>query len=129
MRTFDKSTLHYISLFELVSGVAPLDCVVNEIIYFVIPDKDMHIVLAEGRKKIKTLEKHIGKKIMVFPYFKTKEEFIKKVISDKVKIKDFDNSVKLFINRQDNKRVRRDEKAIKSFLERIYNVENVLFRF
>jgi hypothetical protein len=89
----------------------------------------MRIVFGKGRNKLKMLEKYIGKQVIVFPYFKTKEEFIKNVISEKVKIKDSDNSLKLFINRQDNKRVRRDKEAIKSFLERIYNVENVLFRF
>ncbi|MCD6274782.1 MAG: hypothetical protein J7J15_02025 [Candidatus Aenigmarchaeota archaeon] len=129
MRTFDKNSLHFISLFELVTGVAPIDCVIKDIIYFVVPKEKINIVLTKGRKKIKTLEKHIGKQVVVYPYFKTKEEFIKGVISDRVKIKDSDNSLKIFINRLDNKKVKRDREAITSFLKRIYNVENVLFRF
>jgi len=130
MRVFDKTTLHFISLFELATGVAPIDCVVNkERVYFVVSKENMFLVLAKKGTKIKMLEKHILKKVIVFPYFKTKEEFIKKVISEKVKIKDSNNSLKLFISRQDNKKVKRDLEAIKSFLNRIYNVENVLFRF
>ncbi len=129
MRTFDKSSLHFISLFELVTGVAPIDCVNCNIIYFVVPKKNISKIFRKGKNKLKILEKHIGKQVVFFPYFETKEEFIRRVVSDKVKIKDSGNSLKLFINRQDNKRVRRDKEAIKSFLERIYNVENVLFRF
>lgn len=129
MRTFDKSTLHFISLFELVTGIAPIDCINNNIIYFVVHGGNMGKIFMKGGNKIKMLEKHMGKQVIVFPYFKTKEEFIKNIISEKVKIKDSGHSLKLFISRQDNKKVRRDSEAIKSFLERIYNVENVLFRF
>lgn len=129
MRTFDKSTLHFISLFELVTGIAPMDCIDCDIIYFIVPEESINKILMKGRNKLKMLEKHVGKQVIIFPYLKTKEDFIKRVISDKVKIKDSDDSLKLFINRQDNKRIKRDLKAIKSFLERIYNVENVLFRF
>ncbi len=129
MRTFDKSSLHFISLFELVTGVAPIDCVNCNIVYFVVPIKNILKIFRKEKNKLKILEKHIGKQVVVFPYFETKEEFIRRVVSDKVKIKYSSNSLKLFINRQDSKRVKRDKEAIKSFLERIYNVENVLFRF
>ncbi len=129
MRTFDKSSLHFISLFELVTGVAPIDCVNCNIVYFVVPKKNISKIFRKEKNKLKILEKHIGKQVVVFPYFETKEEFIRRVVSDKVKIKYSGNSLKLFINRQDSKRVKRDKEAIKSFLERIYNVENVLFRF
>ncbi|MCK4729685.1 MAG: hypothetical protein KAT28_00040 [Candidatus Aenigmarchaeota archaeon] len=129
MRTFDKNTLHYISLFELVTGVAPIDCVIKDKVYFVVPKETMSVVLTNKGEKIKMLEKHVGNQVIVFPYFKEKEDFLTKVISDKLRIKESDGNLKLFINRQDNKKVRRDMEAIKSFLERVYNVEKVLFRF
>ncbi len=129
MRTFNKNTLHYISLFELVTGVAPMDCIVEDKVYFVVAKKAMSTVLMNKGEKIKMLEKHIGNQVIVFPYFKEKEDFLIKVISDKLRIKESKGSLKLFINRQDNKKVRRDMEAIKSFLERIYNVDKVLFRF
>jgi len=129
MRTYDKVSLHYMSLFELVTGVIPFDCVVRDQIYFVVSKKDMKNVLAKKGEKIRILNNYIGKKIVVFPYSETKEEFIKDIISDKVKIKNSDNILKLFLNRQDTKRVKKDLEAIKTFLERIYNVEKVLFRW
>ena len=129
MRTFDKNTLHYISLFELVTGVAPMDCVVGDKVYFVVAKEAMSKVLVNKGEKIKMLEKHVGNQVIVFPYFKEKEDFLIRVISDKLRMKDSDGTLKLFINRQDNKKVRRDMEAIKSFLERMYNVNKVLFRF
>jgi len=129
MRTFDKNTLHYISLFELVTGVAPMDCVVGDKVYFVVAKETMSRVLVNKGEKIKMLEKHVGNQVIVFPYFKEKEDFLTRVISDKLRMKESDGILKLFINRQDNKKVRRDMEAIKSFLERMYNVNKVLFRF
>ena len=129
MRTFDKNTLHYISLFELVTGVAPMDCVVGDKVYFVVAKEAMSKVLVNKGEKIKMLEKHVGNQVIVFPYFKEKEDFLTRVISDKLRMKESDGILKLFINRQDNKKVRRDMEAIKSFLERMYNVNKVLFRF
>ena len=129
MRTFDKNTLHYISLFELVTGVAPMDCVVEDKVYFVVAKETMSRVLVNKGEKIKMLEKHVGNQVIVFPYFKEKEDFLTRVISDKLRMKESDGILKLFINRQDNKKVRRDMEAIKSFLERMYNVNKVLFRF
>lgn len=129
MRTFDKSTLHFISLFELITGVPPVDCIINERVYFVANKKDMPKILTKRGEKIKILERHIGRQTIVFPYCETKEEFIKCTVSDKVKINESDNSLKMFISRQDSKKVKRDLEAIKSFLERIYNVEKVFFRF
>lgn len=129
MRTYDKVTLHYMSLFELVTGTIPVDCVVNDQIYFVVDKKNMKSLFANKGEKVKLLRKHVGKNVVVFPYCGTKEEFIREVISDKVKIKNADDTLKLFVNRQDTKKVKKDQHAIKNFLERIYNVDNVLFRW
>ncbi len=129
MRTFDKNTLHYISLFELVTGVAPMDCVIKDKVYFLVDKNFMSRVLSNKGEKIKMLEKHVGNQVIIFPYFKEKEDFLIKIISDKLRIKESDGSLKLFVNRQDNKKVRRDMEAIKSFLERVYNIDKILFRF
>lgn len=117
------------SLFELVTGTIPVDCIINEQIYFVVDKKNMKNLFANKGEKIKLLRKHIGKNVVVFPYCETKEEFINEVISDRVKIKDSEGTLKLFVNRQDTKKVKKDQRAIKNFLERIYNVDNVLFRW
>jgi len=112
-----------------VTGVAPMDCVIKDRVYFLV-DKDlMSRVLANKGEKIKMLEKHVGNQVIVFPYFKEKEDFLEKIISDKIRIKESDGALKLFINRQDNKKVRRDIGAIKSFLERVYDIDEILFRF
>ncbi len=129
MRTYDKVTLHYMSLFELVTDTVSVDCVINDQIYFVVDKKNMKTLFANKGEKIKLLRKHVGKNVVVFPYCATKEEFINEVISDKVKVKDTEDTLKLFINRQDTKKVKRDHHAIKNFLERIYNVDKVLFRW
>ncbi len=129
MRTFDKNTLHYISLFELVTGVAPMDCVIKDKVYFLVDKNFMSRVLSNKGEKIKMLEKHVGNQVIIFPYFKEKEDFLIKIISDKLRIKESDGSLKLFVNRHDNKKVRRDMEAIKSFLERVYNIDKILFRF
>ena len=129
MRIFDKELLQLISMFELITNVAPVDCVINERIYFVVNKKDLGLVLAKNGMKLKRLERQVHKQVIIFPYMESKDEFIKKIISENVKMKETGDSLKLFINRQDGKRARRDREAIKSFLERLYNVKEVLFRW
>ena len=129
MRTYDKVSLHYMSLFELVTDTIPVDCIVEDQIYFVVRKDELKKVLSNKGEKIKILNKHIGKNIVVFPYCDTKEEFVKTVISEKIKIKNDGNTLKLFMSRQDTRRVKKDLNAIKKFLERIYNVGNVVFRW
>jgi len=129
MRTYDKVSLHYMSLFELVTDTIPVDCIVEDQIYFVVRKDELKKVLSNKGEKIKILNKHIGKNIVVFPYCDTKEEFVKTVISEKIKIKNDGNTLKLFMSKQDTRRVKKDLNAIKKFLERIYNVGNVVFRW
>ena len=129
MRTYDKVALHYMSLFELVTDTIPVDCIVEDQIYFVVRKDELKKVLSNKGEKIKILNKHIGKNIVVFPYCDTKEEFVRAVISEKIKIKNDGNTLKLFMSRQDTRRVKKDLNAIKKFLKRIYNVENVVFRW
>jgi N utilization substance protein A len=129
MRVFDKGMLHLISIFELVTGVAPLDCIDEaEKTYFVVDKKKMGAVLSNKGKKIKTLENHIRKRVIIFAYQDTVEDFLKEVISDKIKIKETDRALKIFVCAQDSKKVKGDGEAIKSFLKRLYNVEDVVFR-
>lgn len=129
MRTYDKVALHYMSLFELVTDTIPVDCIVEDQIYFVVRKDELKKVLSNKGEKIKILNKHIGKNIVVFPYCETKEEFVRAVISEKIKIKNDGNTLKLFMSKQDTRRVKKDLNAIKKFLERIYNVGNVVFRW
>jgi len=129
MRVFDKGMLHLISIFELVTGVAPLDCIDEaDKTYFVVDKKKMGAVLSNKGKKIKTLENHIRKRVIIFAYQDTVEDFLKEVISDKVKLKETENALKIFVCAQDSKKVKGDGEAIKSFLKRLYNVEDVVFR-
>ncbi|MBN2094771.1 MAG: hypothetical protein JW727_01885 [Candidatus Aenigmarchaeota archaeon] len=130
MRVFDKGMLHLISIFELVTGVAPMDCIDEpEKTYFVVDKKKMGAVLANKGKKIKTLENHIRKRVVIFSYQESVEEFLKEAISDTIKLKEAeDKSLKIFVSAHDSKKVKGDGDAIKSFLGRLYNVEDVVFR-
>ena len=117
MRVFDKGMLHLISIFELVTGVPPLDCIdESDKTYFVVDKKKMGAVLANKGKKIKTLENHIRKRVVVFAYQDTAEEFLKETISDKIKIKETEGTLKIFVGAQDSKKVKGDGEAI-TFLE------------
>jgi len=129
MRVFDKGMLHLISIFELVTGVAPLDCIDEaDKTFFVVEKKKMGAVLSNKGRKIKTLESHLRKRVIIFAYQDTVEDFLKEAISDKIKIKDVEGTLKIFVGTQDSKKVRSNGDAIKSFLKRLYNVEDVVFR-
>lgn len=129
MRVFDKGMLHLISLFELVTGVAPMDCIDEpDRTYFVIDKKKMGAVLSNKGRKIKTLESHIRKRVVVFAYQESVEEFLKEAISGNIKLKEGSGLLKVFVGVQDSKKVKCDGEAIKSFLSRLYNVEKVVFR-
>jgi NusA-like KH domain protein len=129
MRVFDKGMLHLISIFELVTGVTPLDCIDEaDKTFFVVDKKKMGAVLSNKGRKIKTLEDHIRKRVIIFAYQDTVEEFLKEAISDKIKIKETEGALKIFVSIQDSKKVKSDGLAIKSFLKRLYNVEDAVFR-
>lgn len=129
MRIFDKGMLHLISLFELVTGVAPMDCIDEpDRTYFVIEKKKMGAVLSNKGKKIKTLENHIKKRVVVFAYQDSVEEFLKEALSENIKLREGNGPLKIFVGIQDSKKVKSDGEAIKSFLNRLYNVEDVVFR-
>lgn len=129
MRVFDKGVLHLISIFELVTNVPPMDCVDGEEkTYYVVDKKKMGAVLANKGKKIKTLENHIRKGVVVFSYQDTAEEFLKEAISEKIRTKEVNGTLKIFIGAQDARKAKTDGDAIKSFLSRLYNVEDSVFR-
>jgi len=129
MRVFDKGMLHLISLFELVTGVAPMDCIDEpDRTYFVIEKKKMGAVLSNKGKKIKTLENHIKKRVVVFAYQDNVEKFLKEALSENIKLKEGNGLLKVFVGIQDSRKVKSDGDAIKSFLNRLYNVEEVVFR-
>ena len=130
MRVYDKKALHYISLFELVTGESPIDCVpIEDKIYFVVMPDKMKLILLNGGKSIKMIEKQISKQIVIFPFYPTKEEFIKKVLSNRVKIVESDGLLKLYPGLSNSKKIKRDGEAIKKFLSRIYNVDKTVFRW
>jgi transcription antitermination factor NusA-like protein len=129
MRVFDKGVLHLISIFELVTSVPPLDCIdLPEKTYYVVDKKKMGSVLMNKGRKIKTLENHIRKNVVIFSYQESAEDFLKEAISDKIRIREADGAYKIFVSAQDSRKVKSDGEAIKSFLERLYNVQDAVFR-
>ncbi|MBO3757812.1 MAG: NusA-like transcription termination signal-binding factor [Thermoproteota archaeon] len=70
-------TLQYLMLFEKLTSARALDCTeYNDELIFLVPKEDLIIVKINPTKPLLKLSKFLKKKILVYPYSETAEEFI-----------------------------------------------------
>jgi len=69
--------LQYLVLFEKFTKARPIDCTeYNNELIFVVPKEDFIIVRVNPAKPLTKLSKILKKRILVFPYSETPEEFL-----------------------------------------------------
>ncbi|MEM3405872.1 MAG: NusA-like transcription termination signal-binding factor [Candidatus Pacearchaeota archaeon] len=83
--TIDIKKIRYLNIFEKITNVRSKDCFFyNNIVFFVIKQKDLFKAIGKNSKNLKEISKVIGKKIKVIPYtskLKDAPKFIKQLIS------------------------------------------------
>jgi NusA-like KH domain protein len=130
---FDNETIKTINLFETVSQGNVKDCIImDDRIYFLVEEQNLEKI-RENAQIIKKLEKMLNKKILIFEYSKDVSKFLKNSIKGIKGIKirngkesttieiNVENSLKSLVIGKDGKNI----KALRQFLKRNYNVDNL----
>ncbi|MEM5801978.1 MAG: NusA-like transcription termination signal-binding factor [Candidatus Aenigmatarchaeota archaeon] len=137
--SFNTETIRMINFFENITGVKIKDCIIeNETntVYFVVEEGKIRLVIGKNGRIIKNLEEKIKKKIKVFEFSKDLPTFIKKLIpqAKEVRIKNENNNivVEIEVNKKDRAivigRDKRNLKIYKTFLNRFYNVTDLIVK-
>lgn len=124
-RTFDTETIRLMILFENITHVPVMDCVVNEksnTICFVIGDGNLGMAIGKNGNSVKRAEKMIGKNIRLFEFSKDLGTFVKRLIPQTtdltIKKKGGETIVEVRIQRRDRAFViGRDGKNLKIYKE------------
>lgn len=77
---FGLNSMRYISMFEAITRIVPLDCIVyDDVVVFVIPEKTLRFALGKDNINLRSLEKMINKKIRLVMHSNKLEQFVKNV--------------------------------------------------
>lgn len=129
MREFNTDTLRIITAFENITQSEVRDCIVNDVIYFLVNAGRMGKAIGKNGMTIKTAEKLIGKKIKVFEYSENETELIKNLMLLAQKIEIRKNKVTVTINAKDRGMIigknGSNIKVIKEFLIRNSNIKDI----
>jgi transcription termination/antitermination protein NusA len=125
----DTDTFRIMSLFEKMTKVYPMDCLINDTtIYFLIKDK-IGLAVGKGGSTVKEVSKKLGKQVKLFEYSEDPKTFIKNMIPSAEEIKIEPNSIEIVVPDKDKSaiigREGRNIKAIREFSRRHLKVENL----
>lgn len=80
---FTADEMHYISLFESITGAIAKDCIIDENggrVIFVVKAGNIGLAIGRGGSNIKRVRKFVGKLVDVVEYAVTPENFIKNIL-------------------------------------------------
>ena len=133
---FDTEAIKTINLFETVSQANVKDCIImDDRIYFLVEEQNIKKIRENGQL-IKNLERMLNKKILIFEYSKDVSKFLKNSIKGIKEIKirnekdettieiNVENSLKSLVIGKDGKNI----KALRQFLKRNYNINNLVVK-
>lgn len=82
---FDTQTIRNIHLFEEISGVEVMDCLVKpESVYYVVEEGKMGLAIGKNGKTVKKIQSNVGKSVKIYEYSENPEEFIKNLVPTNV---------------------------------------------
>ena len=77
---FNADVLKYISLFESLTGAKVKDCILNDIVTFVIQENEMGKAIGKQGSNIKRVENTLKKKIKLFEFNPDVSQFVQNLI-------------------------------------------------
>ncbi len=133
---FDTETIRIINLFETVSQLNVKDCIImDDRIYFLI-DEGQRSKIGENGQILKSLEKMLNKKILIWEYSKDISTFLKNSVKGIKEIKIRNEKERVLVEIGVEKpfkslvigRDGRNIKALREILKRNYNVDNLVIK-
>ena len=124
-RIFDKRTMYLVSVFQTTTSLFPKDCIENNnTVYFILP-KDGKV---SPEQKI-ALSKILGKKISFIKYYDNLEDFLKHMISPKVKVEKLNNNtVMLRLNKFNYLKYKKHKEVLDTIISRLYGIDKILVK-
>jgi len=124
-RIFDKRTMYLVSVFQTTTSLFPKDCIENNnTVYFILP-KDGKV---SPEQKI-ALSKILGKKISFIKYYDNLEDFLRYMISPKVKVEKLDNNtVMLRLNKFNYLKYKKHKEVLDAIISRLYGIDKILVK-
>ena len=133
LQKFDTKTIHTMNIFENYTGVAVIDCLIEEeVVYIIVEKGKVGLAIGKNGNLIKRVEKVLGKNIKVFEYDENLVNFVKNLIPQAQEIVVKDKIVEVKVNKRDRGivigRNSKNLKIIKALLERNHGVKDVIIR-
>ena len=129
---FNIDVIKYITLFESLTGSKVKDCIVNEIIVFIIHENEMGKAIGKQGANIKRVENAIKKKIKLAEFYNDISQFIQNLIFPlKAKeIKEEDGIVTIYGHDTKTKglligRDRRNINSVTDIVKRYFGVKEI----
>jgi len=128
--TLDQNTIQSISLFQNLTGSSVIDAISDgDEIYFVVAQGQYGSTVGRNGSKIKNAERVFKKRIKVFEYSESLEEFVKNIIPGVQEFSLKDKTVLIKIKPNDKAKVigkgGKNVKIINKFLQRLFDMEEL----
>jgi N utilization substance protein A len=129
---YDIDIMKYMSLFESLSGAKVKDCIVNDVIFFIVHENEMGKAIGKQGSNIKRVENTLKKKIKLAEFNNDISQFIQNLIYPlKAKeIKEEEGAVTIYVDDRKTKgmligRDRHNINSIKDIVKRHFKVEEI----
>ncbi|HJO01478.1 MAG TPA: NusA-like transcription termination signal-binding factor [Candidatus Woesearchaeota archaeon] len=129
---YDIDIMKYMSLFESLSGAKVKDCIVNDVIFFIVHENEMGKAIGKQGSNIKRVENTLKKKIKLAEFNNDVSQFIQNLIYPlKAKeIKEEEGVVTIYVDDRKTKgmligRDRHNINSIKDIVKRYFKVEEI----
>ena len=128
--TLDQNTIQSISLFQNLTGSSVVDAISDgDEIYFVVAQGQYGSTVGRNGSKIKNAERVFKKRIKVFEYSESLEEFVKNIIPGVQEFSLKDKAVLIKIKPNDKAKVigkgGKNVKIINMFLQSLFDMEEL----
>ena len=133
MKTFDTESIRAMNLFENLTGVQVIDCVIEgNVIYLVVEEGKMGFAIGKNGSIIRRVERALGRPIKIFEHSKELQKFVKNLIPQAQEIKIQQGRVEVKVDKtlrpvvigRDSKNL----KILKKILHRNFKVEDLVIR-
>jgi len=124
-RTFDKRAMYLISIFQTTTSIFPKDCIENNnTVYYILPDDEK----VSPEQKI-ALSKILGKKVSFIRYYDNLEDFLRYMISPKVRIERLNNNtIILRLNKFNYLKYKKHKDVLDAIISRLYGIDKILVK-